>query len=414
MGAGINLVVLKNGDAVGKDISQLVKSIKWSGRRGSPTRTLEVSLLDDDGFKHARSEIDIEEGYQCIFSYDGTELFRGMFMSQNTNEGKVAIYKAYDNGIYLSNNRDTFCYENKTADAIFKDVCTRFGLPMGEVAACSYAIPDLTKSKTTAWDAIADALSLEFDNTGRRYYVFSEKGVLSLRRRRDNITQWVLEVNANISRYTLDKSIEKVRTRIKLLSSEGTVLAEAKDEALEKKIGIMQEIETPDESLNSAQINELANSLLAEQKLPTKTLSLNNVLGLTDVISGIGCFVIIPHTDLNRTLYVEQDSHTFTGDSHFMALKLVFASDAGKDDEDPAQEHTGEYNVGDVVNFNGGYHYVSSTAKSPVGGNRKAGPARIEHKKIGAPHPYSLVGGAYNNLDGDSNVYGWVDEGSFS
>ena len=414
MGSGINLLVFKNGGAAGQDITQLVKSIKWSGRRGSPTRTLEITLLDDDGFNHERSKIDVEEGYQCLFSYDGNELFRGIIMSQSITHGKVGTYKAYDNGIYLSNNRDTFCYENKTADAVFKDVCTRFGLPMGEVAACSYAIPDLTKPKATGWDAIEDALSLEFDNTRHRFYVFSDQGKLSLRRRRDNITQWVLETTANISQYSLSKSIESVRTRIKLLSKEGTVLAEAKDTALEKKIGIMQEIDTPDESLSDAQIKELADSMLAEQKTPAKALTLTNVLGLPDVISGVGVFVIIPHIEINRTLYVEQDSHTFTGDTHQMTLKLVFASDSGETDESEEQAPKSEYNVGDVVTFNGGSHYVSSYAKNPTGGNRKGGQARINHRNLGAPHPYHLIGGAYSNLDGDCNVYGWVDDGTFS
>ena len=242
MGEGINLTIYQNGGGSGKDITQLVESIQWAGRRGSPARTLTVSLLDDDGYWHERSGIDVEEGWQCIFKWNGTELFRGIFMTQGTTQKKTGKYKAYDNGIYLSNNRDTFVYESKTASQIFSDVCSRFGLPTGEVAGCSYTIPDHIKKKATGWDTIEDALSLEFDNTGTRFFVVSEKGSLSLKKRKENIVQWVLETGANVTSYNFSKSIENVKTRIKLLSAEGTVLAEASDPGLEAKIGIMQEV----------------------------------------------------------------------------------------------------------------------------------------------------------------------------
>lgn len=327
MGEGINLTIYQNGSGSGKDITQLVESIQWAGRRGNPARTLTVTLLDDDGYWHERSGIDVEQGWQCIFKWNGVELFRGIFMTQATSQKKIGKYKAYDNGIYLSNNRDTFVYEGKTASAIFSDVCSRFGIPTGEVAGCSHTIPDLIKKKTTGWDTIEDALSLEFDNTGTRFFVVSEKGSLSLKKRKANILHWVLETGANITSYNYTKSIENVKTRIKLLSDEGTVLAEASDPGLEAKIGIMQDVDTPDETLNSAQLTALANSLLAEKKQPSQSLTLNNLLGIADVISGVGVFVIIPHTSISRTLYVDSDTHTFKDNLHTMSLQLSYAAD---------------------------------------------------------------------------------------
>ena len=414
--ARFNLTVYKNGDSEGRDITQLVESISWAGRRGSPSRTLTVNLMDDDGYWHERSGIDIEDGWQCIFTFEGAELFRGIFMTQSVSQAKTGQLKAYDNGIYLSNNRDTFVYESKTADAVFKDVCSRFGIPTGDVAACSYSIPDLTKKKATGWDTIEDALSLEFDNTGSRFYVVSEKGTLALRKRQENILQWVLETGANISKYKFSKSIENVRTRIKLLSDEGKVLAQESDAALEKKIGIMQEIDTPDETLNSAQITALAKSMLAEKKVPQRTLSLSNLLGIPDVIAGVGVFVIIPHIDISRTFYVDSDTHTFKDNQHTMSLQLSWVSDMKPKQEDAAAEETPkDYKKGDIVNFNGGNHYVSSTASSPTGGARSAGQAEITHTAPGAAHPYHLIGGAYNSkVSGSCNVYGWVDAGTFS
>ena len=405
MADGLSLIILKGEQ--GYDVTQLVEQVKWKGRKGSSSRTLAVTLIDDDGYKHARSGIDVEQGHQCIFSYDGTELFRGIIMAQTQSHQKKLQFTAYDNGIYLANNKDTFCYENKTASDVFRDCCARFGLPVGEVAKCSYKIPELTKSKTTAFDAIADALSLDFDATGIRHYVASSKGKLSLLTRRENILQWVIEVGQNITSYSYSRSIEDIKTRVKMVSKEGTTVAEKSNAELEKKIGIFQEIDQPDESLTAAQVNDLIASIMEEKGTPERTLTVE-AMGIAEVISGIGVYIIIPELGISRTFYVDEDTHTFEDNQHTMSLKLNYANDLAKE-EKGAEDSGKDYKVGDVVQFNGGYHYVSSTASNPTGSKCAAGPAKITLIAKGAKHPWHLI-----HTDSSTRVYGWVDDGTFS
>ena len=402
---GMNLIVIKSGQSL--DMTQLIEKVEWRGRKGSSARTLDVTLLDDDGYRHARSGIDVEQGCQCIFSYDGKELFRGMFMFQKQGKQKRMELTAYDSGIYLANNKDTFVYEGKTASDIFRDCCNRYGIPMGEVAACSYVIPELTKSKTTAFDAILDALSLEYDATGIRHYVSSDKGKLSLLTRRENILQWVIETGQNLTSYDYSRSIEDIRTRVKMVTNDGTSVAEASDAALESKFGIFQEVMVPDENLTEAEINDLVKSVLAEKSASKRVVDLE-CLGIPDVISGLGVFVIIPELEINRTFYVDEDTHVFEGEKHTMRLSMTVANDLNKEAGGGGAPRSG-YQVGDIVQFNGGYHYVSSSASNPTGSKCKPGPAKITLIAKGAKHPYHLI-----HTDGQSRVYGWVDEGSFS
>ena len=266
----INLILYRDGKTY--DISELVESIKWKGRKGSAARSVSISLLDCKG---AQSGIDVTKGHQLIFSYKGKELFRGMIMSQQQSESFKMPITAYDNGIYLSNNKDTFVYENKTVHDIFIDVCKRFGIKYSDVAKASYKIPELTKSKTTAWDAILDAISQDFKATGTKYYVNSSKGVLSLIKRRENILQWVLETGGN------------------------------------KK----------DDDLSEAKLQEHIKETLKEISTPEISLSVE-ALGIPDVISGVGVYVIIDELGIKRTFYVDEDSHTFKGGSHTMNLTL--------------------------------------------------------------------------------------------
>ena len=399
-----SLIIYKGGKS--DDISQLVESVQWKGRKGSSSRSVSVSLIDDDGYKHARSGINVEEGHQCIFSHNGEELFRGIIMKQEQTNKKRMTFTAYDNGIYLANNKDTFVYENKTASDIFRDCCARFGIPTGEIAECTYKIPELTKSKTTGFDAVADALSQDYNATGIRHYIASDKGKLSLLTRRENILQWVIEVGKNLSTYSYSRSIEAVRTRIKLLSKEGTTLANKGDEALEAKLGVFQDIEETDESLTTAQINSLVEGILNEKKTPARTLTVN-ALGIPEVVSGIGVYIIIPELSLARTFYVDEDTHTFKDNKHTMKLKLNFAGDLEAGEEE--QSGGGDYKVGDIVQFNGGYHYSNSSASTPTGSKCAPGPAKITLIAKGAKHPYHLI-----HTDGSTRVYGWVDSGTFS
>lgn len=326
--AKIQLLVVKDKKTI--DMTNLVQSVRWSGRKGSSARTITVTMIDDDGYRHARSGIDVADGNQCVFLVDSKERFRGILMNQNQGDKKQLKFKAYDNGIYLANNKDTFVYKNKTADQVFSDVCSRFGIPTGEVAKCSYKIPELTKSKTTGQDAVLDALGLDYKATGTRHFISSDKGKLSLLQRKDQVISFVVDGDANLYGYSYTKSIESIKTRVRMISKEGTTLAEKSNSALEQKIGIFQEIQQPDESLTKAQVKDLVGSVLDTLDDPEETLTLN-ILGDPDVISGKAILVKIPHLGISRAYYVDSDDHAFEDNMHTMSLTLTTAAEIKKE-----------------------------------------------------------------------------------
>jgi len=318
------ILVVKQGATF--DMSHLVSRIRWRGRKGASARTLEVTFIDDDGYRRDRAGLNAEEGHSVIFFWKGAELFRGMFIKQEQSRRKLLTAKAYDIGIRLANNKDTFCYTNKTATEIFIDVCGRFGIPTGEVAETGYVIPELPKPKTTGWDVICDALALTYKATGVRYYPTAQGERMSLLERRRNILQWVVETGVNLEYYSLTKSIERVRTRIVLLSAEGEVLAQAENLDLEEKIGTFQEVLRIDDEMNEGQLEQLVNTTLAENNQATQNLTVT-ALGQTDVIAGRGVFIAINPLDVSKTFYVETDNHTFDRRYHSMSLNLTPAGD---------------------------------------------------------------------------------------
>ncbi len=314
--ADISLILCKDDKVY--NISQLMESIKWKGRKGSAARSINVVLVDTDKIQ---SGIDVTRGDRLVFLLDKKELFRGIIMSQQQSGNSKMSVTAYDNGIYLANNKDTFVYENKTLHDIFIDVCKRFDVKYSGVASTSYKIPELTKPKTTAWDVMLDAISQDFKVTGTKYYISSLKGVLSLVKRRENIIQWVLDDSTNLISYSYKKSIENIKTRLKILTSEDKVYAVKKNTELEKKIGIFQEVDQKDDDLSEAKLKEQINETFKEISAPEISLTAESV-GVPDVISGVGVYVRIKKLGIQRTFWVDEDTHTFKGDTHKMSLTL--------------------------------------------------------------------------------------------
>lgn len=77
------------------------------------------------------------------------------------------------------------------------------------------------------------------------------------------------------------------------------------------------------------------------------------------------------------------------------------------DVEDSSKPASASHKVGDIVQFKGGTHYVTSY-KGSKGYRAKAGPAKITSHNENGQHPWHLI-----HTDSTSNVYGWVDEGTF-
>lgn len=322
----IRFIVIKAGKSY--DMSNLIESIVWSGRRGSAARSIKAVLLDDDGYGHDRCGINCEKGHKCIFYWKNKELFRGLIMNQSYSNKKLTI-TAYDSGIYLANSKDSFNYKNKKASEIFLDCMKRLKIEVGNIADTTYKIPELPKKEKTFYDVICDALSLTYKATGERYYPISMKGKLSLLERKKEVLQWVIEPETNLNNFSYSKSVEDIKTRIRLLSDKGKLIAEEKNSSLEKTFGIFQDIEKAKDKLNTAQLKQMAENLLKKKGGFSQKFSIT-ALGIPDVYAGKCIYIKVPELSISRTFFIDEDSHTFKGNYHSMKLTLNYIKNITK------------------------------------------------------------------------------------
>lgn len=107
------------------------------------------------------------------------------------------------------------------------------------------------------------------------------------------------------------------------------------------------------------------------------------------------------------TVEVSDSRTTQSVELHKCQTRLTYTPKP-KQKPQPAKK---SYKVGDIVNFHGGTHYVSSWPGAR-GYSARAGKAKItlgpDCAGNGKAHPWHLI-----HIDSSSNVYGWVDEGTF-
>ena len=159
-------------------------------------------------------------------------------------------------------------------------------------------------------------------------------GKLNLVKRSENKSKIQLDTNEtmNISSYNYDQDISNTKTRMKVTSQSGKLSNTQKDKALEKKIGQRQEIDNPDENLKKGKLKKMAQQLLKENKKMEQSMTVT-AAGSSDVYAGKCVYVNIPEESINRSFYVDADTHTWSADGfHQMTLTLNFANDITEPD----------------------------------------------------------------------------------
>lgn len=311
------------------DVTQLLLKTTWSGRKGAAPRTVEAVLYDSEMLE-SRVKVNAGEG-QTVILYEvneetskKNELFRGLLMSEKYSSTRQLTIKAYDMCIRFTNNKASFSYKKKRADQIVRDCCKKLGLPVGTLANTGYKIGELVKKSTTYWDVIEDALSQTYKTKGKRYYVYAEKGKIYLKERKETSSQRMIELGHNIESYDRTRSIEDTRTRLKLVTSKGSKKNSTVVKSLEKKIGKFQDMQSVDEKITKTEIKQRIKAFKTEQAVVGQTLKVT-AIGDSGVITGGCVYVGIETQKIERTMFVEEDTHTWEKGRHTMSLKLEYS-----------------------------------------------------------------------------------------
>lgn len=347
----------------------------------------------------------------------------GIFASHGSTDEEVARGYITDWKPTLSGNKDKFdviCYDElynlqESQELIYyssgigtKSAITKifddWQIPMDK-----YEGPDVTHGKLAyktemLSDVLLDILDDAKKKGGGSAMIRAAKGKVSVIEWGSNTTVYHFEAD-NTKQVSHKKSTSGMITRVKIIGQEdddGRSSVEAVVNGL-TKFGVRQKIyiRGKDDSVSDAQ--SAAQEIIDEKGQVKEDITVQ----APDVpFIRKGDLVHMTVGTLKDYYYVKGIRHDADSGSMTMDLKKA-VTEVIKNNQVTKKS----YNVGDIVYFKGGTHYVSSWSGAK-GYPAKAGKARIHLgpncKGNGKAHPWSLI-----HIDSSSNVYGWVDEGTF-
>lgn len=308
-------------------LDPLVQSIRWSGDVTTAVRTLEVSLKATiDG----RSRVfTVEAGKELRLNDGSDELFRGVIFSHKIDADGNMSLTAYDENIYLTKNYDDSVFKNMTASGIIRQLCADFGIPVGDIDNTGFVIPRLICRDNSLWEMMTMALTITRNQTGRRFFIFSQGGRLHLKERKARVLEWVLENGTNIIGASYSQSIEDLRNQVKVIGGDreqNPLIATIKDQALIDMFGTMQHLAYADADATQSEVDQLARELLDQLGKIADEATIE-VIGLNECIAGVSVYVYESMTGIIGSYYVTSDEHTFEGGVHRMYIRLSATDD---------------------------------------------------------------------------------------
>lgn len=303
------------------DITQYVEQATWKGSKYGAPRSLDVDLTvaSSQSFKPT------DEDY-LFLKINGKEYFRGKVFKYGFKNGKKVTMTAYDNMIYLTKNKDTYVFKNKTASQIISKICSDFSIPVGSIASTSYTIKNSVHDNESLYDIMMKVLDTTRKATGTSYYIYSQGGKIYVIKRSQATRLWEIDENSNLIDYDYSVSMENTYTKVKLESGQakekGSRVAIASNSDLMKKFGVLQYYENVGEDLKQSQLQARANQMMKNLGKVEKSFTLN-ALGIPDVISGGAVYVKISELGIKKAYYIDEDTHVFKGNTHTMSLKLT-------------------------------------------------------------------------------------------
>lgn len=401
-------VTLIDNKNVKYNITDFVHNLSWEENDKEISMRLSFAVRNDESEKGLLSSL-IKLG--CIIyisAKDGSgkykEVARGTVVDwSNARKNNAHDLKCvcYDKLYNLQKSQDNFYFRSGTGTkARIKQVLKKWKISLG-----TYQGPKKKHGKKKYQDKylsdiLLDVLDDAVKKGGKKCILRMEKNKVAVVPFGSNDDIYAFRSNCSIES-TNTKSTENLVTRVKVI---GTMNNDGNDSVSATlngltKYGIRQRIYTRGSDETSSQAKKSAQTILNENGKLEKTLTVKS----PDVpYVRKGDLVFVQTGGVTGFRYVMGIQHNAESLSMTMDLGPAEETAVSKDQTKTVVS----YKVGDVVTFHGGKHYLAATGKR--NSMAKEGKAKITKIKLWTKHPYYLI-----HTNSKSDVYGWVDEGTF-
>ena len=277
------------------------------------------------------NSINFTEGDAVALMYDDVKMFWGYIFSKQRTKEQVITVVAYDQTRYLK-NKETYCYDGKTATEVIKMIANDYRLQLGALADTEYVICNRVEDDKTLWDIIYNALDFTQIYSGKGFVFYDDFGSLTLKSYDDLRVPLALVDDDNTLidfNYKTDIDTNTYNRVVMYRDNETTLCRDvyiSQDSLNEIKWGVLQYTQRASDSYTENQIQDLCDRTLALYNRMKRTFSIEDA-GNANVRACVGVWVNIKDVgeEINAGFGVESCTHTF-GNGRF-TMKLELGSD---------------------------------------------------------------------------------------
>lgn len=311
-----------------EDITQRVGSVRWSDSTDQLGAEFSFSIPFskwDENFK----SLSIAPG-SLFRLYNGSTLwFQGIITTTPVNDSE---YSGYDLSWYLNQSTTTIQFKKIRADKAIKQLCSKFGVPVGTISTMKTTIKATYKDKTPA-DIIKSILKKAKAETGVSHRLEMKNGKLCITKlSRIEITPTYIDELGrripcvNTAEITGSRSIEEMKNSVTYTGKakgkkKKTVKVTAKSSLSIKKYGLISTVVSAD-NLTTAK---------ARQRAKNKLKSLNKVTVTLDcrmrgsILIRPGRWIQFPKSGIGASGWfkVKSCTHEIVGDDYFVEMEMT-------------------------------------------------------------------------------------------
>lgn len=391
------------------NITDYLENLDWQENEGELSMKISFTVRNDKTSKGYLSKLIRPGCLICVYAKHGSQKYKEVARGEvvawnpiNQNSSHDAKFVCYDELYNLQKSQDNFYFRSGTGTKNrVKKILKKWKVPIG-----SYQGPNKKHGKKKYQNKYLSDILLDILDDAKK------KGGKKciLRMKKSKVT--VVPIGSNDDIYIFEYGNTKVASKnwsTANLVTRVNVIGKSKKKGKNKvvatlngltKYGVRQKIYTRGSDETMKQAKKAAQDILDENGDIEKTITVQS----PDV----------PYIRKGDLIYMNVGSiegyYIVTGIQH-NANTMSMTMNIEPDDKESISKNKkttkSSFKVGDVVNFKGGKHYVSSNGTK--GYSAKAGKAKITKKNTSGKHPYHLI-----HTNSKSNVYGWVDEGTFS
>lgn len=270
-------------------------------------------------------------GDKITLSNNGEEVFRGVVVDLDTSRYAKSI-KALDYAFYLNKSKTTTQINETRVDAAIKQLCQKFGIPLGNLTDIPTVATKIYKDATIS-DIIKDLLDMASAEYGTRYRMEVRRGLLHVEKYYDLVVEGKYKPATNLGAFSIantiggdismQESIEDMRNKVIITSGDEKsvqVIAGVEDKDSISKYGLLQHAESVDEK-NIAQAANIAKNRLKEMNRVEQKISVT-LLGDDKVRSARSIELNFPKFGLSGKYFILDCSHSYKKGIHTMSLSI--------------------------------------------------------------------------------------------